>query len=130
MGATMIAVWAVVVMLFGHWTADFVWQPHWMSIRKSKENWVLFQHALRIFIVSYIVAIVVGSFQGTHIPLGGMLAFALVNGCSHYWIDYFTSRRNAKLWQAERVHDFFTTIGFDQFLHLAIATATLMWVVS
>ena len=126
----MVAAWAVIVMLFGHWLFDFVYQPHWMSLRKSNELWVLAQHSLRITAGALAVGVFVGCFQGTKIPVLGMVAFGFVNGAAHFVIDYFTSRRTSRQWREEKVHDFFVTIGFDQFLHLTIATATLLWVVS
>lgn len=36
---------------------------------------------------------------------------------THTFIDYFTSRLNAKLWEKKQVHNFFASVGFDQLLH-------------
>lgn len=132
-----VAAWAVVVLLFGHWLADFVWQPHWMSMRKSKEWWVLAQHAARITISSFFAIAVVYAIHsnnwihGIPWPVTGKLwTFAGINGVAHFAIDAVTSRMTSKLWAKERVHAFFVVIGFDQFLHLALATVTLAWLVT
>lgn len=125
----MVAVWAVIIVLALHWFSDFVWQPHWMSLRKSKENWVLAQHSARIFAGSLIAALFVAAFSN-NITWWGISMFAAVNGLSHYWVDFVTSRITSKLWREEKVHNFFVVIGFDQFLHMTIAVSTLLWVVS
>ncbi len=117
----------VVAVLLGHWLADFVWQPHWMSMRKSKEWWVLIQHGARItlggiFVAGVIVAIDKGS-------LFGIVAWALLNGVAHVAIDSVTSRITSRLYAKGDFHNFFVVIGFDQFLHTAFAVATLVWLV-
>lgn len=35
----------------------------------------------------------------------------------HTITDYFTSRLNTKLYKANKIHEFFVSIGFDQILH-------------
>jgi hypothetical protein len=117
-------------MLFGHWVFDFVLQPHWMSMRKSKEWGVLARHAIRITAGSLIAFAIIVAIAGHSVPWWSGPVFALINGVAHFAIDAVTSRMTSKLWQKERVHDFFVVIGFDQFLHLALATVTLAWLVA
>jgi hypothetical protein len=122
-----IAVWAVVLMLLGHWFSDFVWQPHWMGMRKSKEWWVLIQHALRITAGGLATAFVISLFFP--ISATGAFIWAAVNGLAHFGIDAVTSRITSRLFAQGKTHEFFTVIGFDQFLHLAFAVVTLAWLV-
>lgn len=118
-----VAVWAVVIVLLGHWLADFVWQPHWMGMRKSKEWWVLIQHGLRITAGGAATALILGLFFP--ISLTGALIWAALNGVAHVGIDAVTSRMTGKLYAKQDMHNFFVVIGFDQFLHVAFAVVTL-----
>jgi len=45
------------------------------------------------------------------------LLFMGITFICHTATDYFTSRVNAKLWEKGQVHNFFVSIGFDQYLH-------------
>jgi hypothetical protein len=128
-----LSVWALVRVLFGHWVSDFVLQPSWMGKRKSKEWWVLTQHALIIMYGSWAVGWLVVACQGhwySFFHSSWPLWFGLVNGGAHFAIDAVTSRMTSRLWQKERVHAFFTVIGFDQFLHLTVAVTTLTWLIA
>lgn len=122
-----ITVWAVVGLLLGHWVADFVWQPHWMGMRKSKEWWVLTQHAARITLGAYLTAWVIDLLGKDETTIGPLVAFALINGAGHFAIDAVTSRITGKLYVKGDMHNFFVVIGFDQFLHVALAVWTLAW---
>jgi hypothetical protein len=46
-----------------------------------------------------------------------LLLFPIITFIAHTITDYFTSRLNAKLWAKGNVHNFFVSIGFDQYLH-------------
>lgn len=127
---TNVVLLALLLVFLGHWLADFVWQPNWMGQRKSKEWWVLTQHGFRILVGSWFTGLVILMVvrHSTTVPvvtLEGVLLWALVNAVAHFVIDAVTSRITSRLWTQERVHGFFTTIGFDQFLHMTVAVATL-----
>ncbi len=119
----MVALVAIVAILFVHWVSDFVFQPHWMGMRKSKETWVLLQHGSRIALGSTLVAFFL-------IPPVFALIFGLVNGICHIFIDAVTSRMTGKLYAKGDMHNFFVVIGFDQFIHLAFAFSVLVWITS
>lgn len=123
-----VATWSVVIMLFGHWVSDFVAQPHWISLRKSKEWLVLANHAGRITLGGFVTALVIiAFFDGGDVNDAAW--WALINGVGHFAIDAVTSRMTSRLWKEEKVHEFFVVIGFDQFLHMALAVTTLAWLV-
>lgn len=103
----------VVFLLFVHWFADFYSQTDKMAQNKSTSNKWLGIHCL-----TYSFILFVASFN---------LTFTLINGILHFAIDYCTSRVNKKLWAENRVHDFFVSVGFDQFLHVSILIATFFW---
>jgi hypothetical protein len=53
-------------------------------------------------------------------PLNQFWAVVMFSGITfvaHTATDYVTSRINARLWEEKKVHWFFVSIGFDQFLH-------------
>lgn len=124
-----VAVWAVLIVLFGHWMSDFVWQPDWMGKRKSSSWGVLANHAARIFLGMFFTMGLILTMNGTG-SISGLIAFAGINAASHFVIDAVTSRVTSRLWGQQRVHNFFVTIGLDQMLHVAIAVLTLEWLMS
>jgi len=110
----MISIWLVVVALFVHWVADFVFQSDEMANNKSKDNAYLWLHCF-IYGLCF---------------MGFGPKFAIVAMFSHVLIDYYTSRLNSRLWKEKKVHEFFVSIGFDQFLHISIllfCVKYLMW---
>jgi hypothetical protein len=113
----------LIYALFLHWLGDFVFQTDWMAQNKSS-NWkALFAHGLtygavfQLGCIPLILLRVPGSWYVT--------LFILVNTLSHIGIDALTSRLNSRLFKAGEWHYFFVSVGFDQFLHLAILVWTL-----
>lgn len=106
----MLSIIVIVWILFAHWVADFVCQNDMMALNKSKSNKWLGIHCI---VYTFILLIM------TLNPL-----FAIANGVMHFVIDYETSRLNSKLWKEEKVHYFFVSVGFDQFLHVALLLFT------
>jgi hypothetical protein len=126
----MIAVWAVLVMMFGHWLFDFVLQPDWMGKGKSRSWGILSEHSVRITVGAFAVAVLVASVQGFQRATGWLLLFAAINGVAHFGIDAVTSRLTGRLYAQGDHHNFFVVIGFDQFLHMVVAVTTLAWLVT
>ena len=96
-------------ILFFHWVFDFVCQTHWQATNKSTNNYALLQHTL-VYSLSWVpfsIIVLGGS--------GGL--FVLITFIAHTITDYFTSRLNSYLWKKGDVHNFFVSVGFDQFLH-------------
>lgn len=90
------------MLLVLHFIADFILQSDYMAINKSKDFIALIGHTA-------VYSLVFIPFYGT--------GFAAVTFVLHTIQDYFTSRINAKLWQANQRHWFFVGIGADQLLH-------------
>lgn len=109
----MIEINAVLVLLVCHWVADFILQTDKMAVNKSKSNEWLMVHC-----ITYTIPFMILS------P-----AFALVNGITHFMIDWCTSRITSKLWANGDRHNFFVCIGMDQFIHVAILILTYSWMV-
>lgn len=117
-------------LLFVHFIGDFVLQSHYMSVNKSKDWGVLAVH-VGIYSVTLAVGTCALIFLPVTIALGaaGILGFAVVNGVLHFITDAITSRINARLWKAERVHDFFVGVGADQFAHALALGVSLSFLI-
>lgn len=93
----------VLGVLFMHWFADFVMQTDWQAQNKSKRMLPLVAHT--------------AVYSLFWLWLG--VEFAAITFVAHTATDYVTSRINSRLWAAQKVHWFFVSVGFDQFLHYA-----------
>ena len=107
----LIPIKVIIWLCFCHWVADFIMQSDWMAKEKAKSN-----KALLIHCFSY--GATIGAM--TLSPLFGLVQFLI-----HIPVDYVTSRINAKLYADKKIHWFFVSIGFDQFIHLS--TLILLW---
>lgn len=115
----------VLFIIFVHWIADFVLQTDKQAKGKSK-NWIdLLDHTLSYSLVWLIVGLIFLFYSLIKIPIQStsnllnIFYFVGVTFICHTVTDYFTSRLNSKLWIKGEVHNFFVSVGFDQFLHYA-----------
>jgi len=107
-------------ILLIHWFADFVLQTDKQAKGKSK-NWTdLLSHTLNYSTVW----LVISPLFAYNLPpqtvswyVSHTLAFVGFTFIAHTITDYFTSRLNSKLWADGKVHNFFVSVGFDQWLH-------------
>ena len=98
----------VLLILLGHFVADFICQSDYHAINKSKSNLVLGQHVL---VYMSVMSIIVGIL----FPIN--LVWCIINLIGHFVTDFCTSRLTGKLWVANQRHWFFVAIGFDQLIH-------------
>lgn len=100
---TYINIYIVLLILFVHWVADFLYQTDKMAQGKSK-NWEdLIDHTLCYSLVFLFTFTIVG-IALNDIWLG--FKFAGITFIFHTITDYFTSRLNSKLWAEKKVHWF------------------------
>lgn len=109
----------ILILVWSHWVGDFVMQLDRMARNKSKSNKALMEHILWYSFIIFIGALLLFKFD---IVLS--LLFASINGILHYFTDYYTSRRNSRLYQEGKLGSdkfpnfgFYSTIGFDQSIH-------------
>lgn len=101
----------VLIILLWHWFADFILQTDWQAKNKSTNNIALFTHVW-IYTLSWGVLLYI------FFPsLLCCLWFMPITFVCHLVTDYITSRINTKLYKQGKIHWFFVSIGFDQFLH-------------
>jgi|SRR5689334_1858781 len=110
-------------ILFCHWLNDFVGQGYLfpsleMGKNKSKNMAILWIH---ILLYTAGMWLMLWPFMGVEVSL----AYASLNGAIHFPIDFCTSRASSKAYADGNIRWFWTVIGFDQFLHVAILCATL-----
>lgn len=108
-------------ILLVHFIADFVFQTHEQSVKKSKSFKWLMYHTLTYSVITFM-----GWSMYIMHSKGFRLGFYLflITLITHTLTDYFTSRWTSRLWKEEKVHDFFVVIGFDQMLHYIQLFAT------
>ena len=112
----MISLTEILVILFIHWFADFVLQTDKQAKGKSK-NWSdLLSHTIIYSICWVFLPLILLCFSVENLPQKLLWLIPITFIC-HTITDYFTSRLNAKLWAKGNVHNFFVSIGFDQYLH-------------
>ncbi len=106
----------ILSILLIHWFADFVLQTDKQAKGKSK-NWNdLLNHTGTYSLVWFIPIFVMIYFYHYNSYLW---VFPIITFACHTITDYFTSRLNSKLWAEGKVHNFFVSVGFDQWLHYA-----------
>ena len=115
----------VVVLLFAHFVADFVFQTDEMAKNKSTSWKWLGIHAATYGVVIGLIAAIPLSIVYS-IPVA--LTWVLVNTFLHFWTDCVTSKITSHLWKTGQVHNFFIAIGFDQLVHYVTMFVSLMWV--
>jgi len=95
-----------------HWFADFVLQTDKQAKGKSKNWGDLLSHTLNYSLVFWGLIMIM-----TKGDVFVSSYFWIITLLTHTITDYFTSRLNSKLWSEGKVHNFFVSIGFDQYLH-------------
>lgn len=124
---------SLISLSFIHWVADFIAQTHWQATNKSKNNFALTSHVFSytwVFFISLILAGIILNFlyHSNFLYLHLIIIFVLINGILHWITDYFTSRLNAYLWNKKDVHNFFVSVGADQFIHFTTLSLTFYYI--
>jgi hypothetical protein len=138
------------ILVIGHFVADFLFQNDWMALNKSKSLAALHAH------VSVYTAVMLPFVYATGLTRESVLLFLVVTFLTHFATDFCTSRLTGKLWFIEalnlkdmlhvkefqsvgidadayplqarvipgRRHWFFVVIGADQLIHYTTLAAT------
>lgn len=114
----------ILIILLIHWYADFVLQTDFQAKNKSKSLKALLSHTI---VYSLFTGFCYFMWFPTsfHLPnitqcdpgYLNIILFTLITFGCHTITDYITSRLNTYLWNKGDVHNFFVSVGFDQYLH-------------
>lgn len=110
----------LIYVLFLHWIGDFMLQSRWMANNKSHDL-----SALGCHVWLYTAMLGSGVFITGRYERIDFVWFCGVNALLHFTTDFFTSKATSYLWKKERVKDFFSVVGFDQFLHTVALIVTV-----
>lgn len=120
----------LLILLLGHWFADFVMQTDEQAKGKSTSWKFLLNHTVTY---SCIMWLIFGALYITRECNGGTyiwyypILFGVITLIIHTAQDYITSRINSRLYKAGKIHNFFISIGFDQWLHAVQLILTYVW---
>lgn len=118
---------AILYILTTHFVADFIMQTNEMAKGKSTSIKWLTIHIisyLKGFILSALIFYLFIGLFGYTISPWFLITYCFSNAVLHWVTDYFTSKQTKKLWEQERVHDFFIMIGLDQLIHTTCLLVT------
>ena len=108
------------VLMFFHLLMDFFLQSHYIAVNKSKCNYILFQH---VFL--YTIGLSWFGLLYFNYNIEKTLIFSFFTFITHFCTDYITSRVNSYFWSKNRLHDFFCSVGVDQYIHLLTLLGSL-----
>lgn len=110
--------WYLLMLLVGHFFADFVLQTDAQAKNKSKDIRALLSHTL-----SY--SFVLGGFSVWMVGVKDSITFVAITFAAHTLTDYITSRMVRPRFEKGDYHNAFVIIGFDQMLHYVQLYLTL-----
>mgnify|MGYP001561673063 CR=1 FL=1 len=103
-----------------HFIGDFVFQTRHIANNKGKNFHILFYH-----VSIYIFVLGLGLLPFSKVQIIG--EFIGYNFWLHFFTDTITSKITKYFWDKQNIYAFFTTIGFDQFLHIVALSLTYNW---
>lgn len=124
----------IIIILFVHWVADFLFQTKWMAENKSSQWYPLLAHTITytfIFWIAGLTAYIIKNRGMASIDYLHIFEFVVITFICHTITDYFTSRWTKRLREQEKYYgfpSFFSVIGLDQWLHALqlIVTFTIL----
>lgn len=122
----MISFTTIATFCFIHWLFDFFLQTDEQAKGKSSSFYWLGQHVGVYMLGLFLMAFLTPALRPTGIFFG-WIAF---NTWAHFFTDYITSRASSLLWKEGKIHDFFVTVGIDQFIHYFTLFGSLAYVLS
>jgi len=120
----MIDIKLILLILLVHWFADFVMQSDEEARNKHKNIERLVDHTFSYSATWFFVSMAI-MFVWNLPPK--FLWFAPITFVFHTLTDYYTSKINHSYYRRNRIHSFFVSVGFDQWLHYVQLFLTYWW---
>ena len=76
---------ALIVIFILHFIGDFIFQPYWMKIKKSRQSSTMLLH---ILLYTSVLTVGLSIFYSNAIAI----SYAVLNGAIHFLVDYASSR--------------------------------------
>ena len=120
-------IYVILIFLF-HWVSDFVCQTHEMSLKKSKSIlWLSYHVVVYTAVTTLLWSIFFGGMiENFSVIVPSIFGIIFV---THWITDYFTSKWTSRLWQENKVHEFFVVIGLDQLIHATTLLITYNYLI-
>ena len=121
----------IITILFGHWISDFVLQKNKKKKKvkgqvKNKNLKHILPHTLLYTVVLTSLVSILQLFNIIQPRyLFAILIFFIITYVTHFLTDFCITKVNEKFLRKNKRHEYFVTIGFDQFLHGTILFATI-----
>jgi hypothetical protein len=110
----------IIAIIWAHFIGDFILQSDYHAVNKSKNNKALLDHIMWYSLPFVVLTIITPA----------TVLWLIFNVIAHGAIDWITSRISSRLWQQNKKHWFFVTIGADQSLHFTCLFASYVWLVN
>lgn len=123
----MISYYTLLTFGFCHWLFDFKLQSEKMGKEKSYSAPALHAHVLIYTVGLLCMGLLNCAYFHNRLLL---VLWALTNGALHYTTDYFTSKLTSSLYEKKDIHNFFATIGIDQYIHNITLFGTFLYFTS
>lgn len=126
--------YTIIIILIGHYIADFIFQTEDLALGKSSSKSLLFIHSLMYsvlmtFTIMGVIIVEVGILS-LHFYELFLLLFFVITLILHFAVDFVTSKITKKLFEKQILYtEFpnfgaFSIIGLDQLIHYMLLFLT------
>ena len=109
------SIMTIFLLLFIHYIADFICQPHEIASTKSHNIEAMLIHIIIYSLITFMFLMF--TIPGDIFSFVSVINYTCILGLFHGLTDIVTSKFSKYLWNKGKVGDFFNLIGFDQLIH-------------
>lgn len=114
-------------IMIAHWIGDFLLQKNKKKTRKKIKNKNIKHLLPHTLIYTLVLTFTVFILQLINNWNSNLILFFLITYTSHFIVDLIITKRNENILKRNDRHQYFLTIGIDQFLHYSILFATIYY---